>query len=175
MTLPKAGTHTPLRRIGPRAVALPNEKRAREAATPHAQTTTTQEVIPVHSNCSTARVSRHDVECAVAPSPAAVLMLIECDSCNRRIEAPRDEYLACGAVEEWLEEEEEGWCLRGYLAYCPTCVRLWPVCDSCDQSTHPREIADHNPPVVCMACAQWDDDGELVSAFRSQAVFGVGR
>ncbi len=138
MTLPKAGTHTPLRRIGPRAV-----------------------------------------DAALASSPADVLTLIECDSCNRRIEAPRDEYLACGAVEEWLEEE--GWCLRGYLAYCPTCVRLWPVCDSCDQSTHPREIADHNPPVVCMACAQWDDDqrpdddGELVAAFGSQAVFGVGR
>ncbi len=134
----------------------------------------------MHSNCSTARVSRHDLECAVAPSPAAALMLIECESCNSRIEAPREEYLACGAVEEWLEEE--GWDLRGYLAYCPTCVRLWPVCDSCNQSTHPREVADHNPPVVCMACAQWDDgdrhpddDGELVAAFGSQAVFGVGR
>ncbi len=95
MTLPAAEPCSPLRSYPAGAVALPNEKRARGAATPHAQTTTTQEVIPVHSNCSTARVSR--------------------------------------------------------------------------------------PPVVCMACAQWDDDqrpdddGELVAAFGSQAVFGVGR
>ncbi len=61
-----------------------------------------------------------------------------------------------------------------------------------DNAALPRAVAEP-PPIpetvldeLCryrqdMACAQWDDDqrpdddGELVAAFGSQAVFGVGR
>ncbi len=94
----------------------------------------------------------NDVECAVAPSPAAVLTPILCETCNGSIEAPRDDTSPLQANEEWLEEC--GWDLRGYLAYCPTCVSHYPTCDHCHRGYHPHEMAQREPVALCCGCAE---------------------